>query len=227
MDDLIVNFDDNLFVYILNALAEPRKYEIAFINGYEAIDEGLLLTNLSPANKLGLKKAEKSLKQRRTTAIEEWLKYKARQGWFFDGQVEIEGLTDNGFIQMKRELPNEKLLALLNLRAKKTNVNKIVIPKEDMIIEKISEIAGEDYNYSGVEFDDMVMNEVEEIPEELIQQAISSKQTLKQTLEKGLSNIVDETLMEQFERETGKNAMYRGKITKGYLEWKKNVLEET
>jgi len=37
--------------------------------------------------------------------------------------------------------------------------------------------------------------------------------------------LSDEELRELYEKDTGKNAEWRGKITKGYLEWKKEKLE--
>ncbi|MBA7515288.1 DNA-directed RNA polymerase subunit beta' [subsurface metagenome] len=37
-------------------------------------------------------------------------------------------------------------------------------------------------------------------------------------------NLSDEELRELYEKDTGKNAVWRGKLTKGYLEWKKEKL---
>ncbi len=36
--------------------------------------------------------------------------------------------------------------------------------------------------------------------------------------------LSDEDLRELYEKDTGKNAEWRGKLTKGYLEWKKEKL---
>ena len=40
----------------------------------------------------------------------------------------------------------------------------------------------------------------------------------------GLKEADEETLMETYEKQTGKKALYRGKETNGYLTWKKKVL---
>lgn len=40
----------------------------------------------------------------------------------------------------------------------------------------------------------------------------------------GLKDADDEELMKNYEKQTGKKALYRGKETKGYLTWKKKVL---
>jgi len=40
----------------------------------------------------------------------------------------------------------------------------------------------------------------------------------------GLKDADEETLMETYEKQTGKKALYRGKETNGYLTWKKKVL---
>ncbi len=40
----------------------------------------------------------------------------------------------------------------------------------------------------------------------------------------GLKEADEETLMETYEKQTGKHALYRGKETNGYLNWKKKVL---
>lgn len=42
-------------------------------------------------------------------------------------------------------------------------------------------------------------------------------------LTKNVVNLSEEQLMEKFHEETGKNAIWRGNVTKQYLEWKERL----
>ncbi|MHA1373673.1 MAG: hypothetical protein ACTSR7_05215 [Promethearchaeota archaeon] len=54
---------------------------------------------------------------------------------------------------------------------------------------------------------------------------IEEEEEIDQEIEvAGLKDADEETLMETYEKQTGKKALYRGKQTNGYLTWKKKVL---
>jgi len=52
----------------------------------------------------------------------------------------------------------------------------------------------------------------------------SKKKPDEKTEEKAPKELDDETLQQLYEEETGKHAIWRGKQTKGYEEWKKEKL---
>ena len=65
----------------------------------------------------------------------------------------------------------------------------------------------------------MTIEEITEKLDEVLEKQLHPK-TDPITLEAPQVCEEDE-IMKEFERETGKNAVWRGKTTKGYVEWKK------
>ena len=47
-----------------------------------------------------------------------------------------------------------------------------------------------------------------------------AKTAKKEKVKPSSEELDEEALQEQYKNETGKNAIWRGKVTKGYLEWK-------
>lgn len=242
IDDICVKivFDETLLAKILKCLAEPKKYEIAHYEIEEVVDNGLQLMDLTALNRLGLRKDQKTLKERRTTAVKKWLEYMAKKGWYYDVQVEIGGLRNNGFVQLKKELPNEKLLVLLQ-EVIKPKVVKGITP--DLVItDNLNKIdveaicAMNDGDYIPIEDDEMITDDepagicLETYPDGNvgIGAYITENPIVKAQMKKALEekDKIEEKLMERFENETGKNAIYNGKVTKNYVNWKKNVLTE-
>lgn len=96
--------------------------------------------------------------------------------------------------------------------------------KEDLldIIRTLEEISGEKYELS-IDFDNLELDEeeVEELEKSKEKEEQNEKENGKnqdQSIENH-KKLKNDELMEQFERETGKNAVWQGNITNQYKEW--------
>lgn len=91
--------------------------------------------------------------------------------------------------------------------------------KEDLIdiIKTLEDISGEKYELS-IKFDELELEE-EELEE--LEKSKGKEQIEDENAHSFKDKINDEKLMEDFEKETGKNAVWQGSITTQYKEWLK------
>ena len=223
---------------ILKELIKPKKYEVGFVEARRVVDDGLAIIGLNATDILGFAKEANETRARRSKGAQAWFKRMYEDGWRFPGQFEYEGILHAGFILMERELPNKRLEELIETLDDETVVRtgsameldrgpelpKIVEINPDAIQPLPDVFKKERMEITHNALKEMGYKE-EEITEYIVPKAVKEP---KEGFEDELSDLITEyqtqvpTDEEQFFKDTGKNAVWRGKETKAFKSWKEN-----
>ena len=215
-------FNEKLLEFFME-LAKPKKYEVGYADGIRIVQDGLSILGLDASDILGFTKPANERSIRRLRGTQAWFKKMYEDGWRYTGTFEYEGLPYNGFVVMERELPNKTL---------------------DAIREEIEAILKEDEHSKYIhvpkaippEFRGMIAKtgSLRESPDDLhpyptveeLNKGIEKVREPKEGFESDVNLFMIEstkemkTLEEIFFDETGKNAVWHGKETKAFREWK-------
>ena len=213
-------FKEKLVEFLVE-LGKPKHYQVGFVQGNRVINDGLNILGLTPIDILGFAKSANDSRVRKSKGAQAWFKKMYEDGWKYVANFEQEGLLTNGFVVMEKELPNktlniirEELEALLRDETEFVPIRKISISPEDVpkelmemreeYIHKIKDpriISQEDYDNFHKK-----LKPIEGFDNEVNDFIIDSQKEKK-------------TYEEVYFEETGKNAVWRGKLTKAFKLW--------
>ena len=97
------------YIELLMELNKPKKYEVGFVQPNVTVNDGLVMLGLTATDVLGFVRPAEDRRVRRSRGAQAWFKKMYEDGWRFAGNFEYEGLMNNGFVVMERELPNKVL----------------------------------------------------------------------------------------------------------------------
>ncbi len=223
---------------LLKELSRPKKYEVGFADARRIVSDGLAIIGLDASDILGFAKEANKTKTRRTKGAQAWFKRMYEDGWRFPGQFDYEGILYAGFVIMERELPNKKLEELIETITDETVVRtgsameldrgpelpRIYGPGQfDYGRNKPKENVGEGVGIKDVKIIPKPVKEMEETKAYIIPEAVKEP---KEGFDTEIAKLVEHfqnagpTDEEQFFKDTGKNAVWRGKETKAFIKWK-------
>ena len=108
--------DENKFkeklVELLSELSKPKKYEVGYVQPNRTVNDGLNMIGVNANDILGFARTTEDRRVRRSRGAQAWFKKMYEDGWRYAGNFEYEGLLNNGFVVMERELPNKVLDAI-------------------------------------------------------------------------------------------------------------------
>lgn len=211
--------DNEKLKEILKELVRPPKFEVGFVDARRIISDGLSIIGLDSTDILGFAKDANETRERRVKGAQAWYKRMYEDGWKFAGAFEYEGLLYNGFVVMERELPNKRLGELIETLTDE----RVVRTGSAMELDRGPDLPGlvavpgslkpkiEEKQEVPVHYPYDVIKEVKEPKEgfedEIVDFIVNSQKGMK-------------SLEELFFDETGKNAIWKGKETKGFKAWK-------
>lgn len=200
-------------------LSKPKKFEIGFVQGNKIINDGLVTLGMNATDILGFAKPANERRIRKVRGAQAWFKNMYKNGWKYAGSFEQEGLLNNGFVVMERELPNKVLDAIREeLQILLREDVLIVTPDAPMsFIPKIVEINP-----------DKLQTVTFEKPGDLRKAILKAREPIEGFESDVNDFMIDakkemKTLEESFFEETGKKAIWRGKETIAFKSWKKEL----
>lgn len=242
-------FKEKLVEFLIE-VSKPKKYEVGFVQGNRIINDGLVILGMNATDILGFAKPANERRMRKVKGAQAWFKKMYDNGWRYAGNFEQEGLLSNGFVIMERELPNKTFDAIrkeleILLRDNKNEINTenltfytdegakrvAVIEKEQIDdyfknLKPIPESLKEFKPMSGYVGDDMLRAEGK-LPSRYAK--LEGVKKPREGFESEVNDFIIDAQKEQktseqlFFEETGGNAIWRGKETKAFKEWKKKV----
>lgn len=229
---------------LLMELSKAKKREVGFVEAKTIVRDGLSILGLDANDILGFAKAPNERKIRRVRGSQAWFKKMYESGWKYAGNFEYEGLINNGFIVMERELPNLTLNAIreeLEAVLKEDEDSYIHIPGPEFrglpgmiaVPGSLKTVKGsfvsKDIPDSVKAVRDPYLKEIMKIvgkDRKIIPKAVKEP---KEGFESEVNDFMIDaktemkTLEELFFEGTGKNAVWRGNETKAFKEWKKDL----
>jgi len=103
-----IKYKEKLLEFLIES-NKAKKREVGFVEARTIISEGMTIIGLDANDILGFVKAPNERKIRRVRGSQAWFKKMYSNGWKYAGNFEYEGLINNGFVVMERELPNPVL----------------------------------------------------------------------------------------------------------------------
>ena len=217
-------FNEKLLEFFME-IAKPKKFEAGYVEAKLIVRDGLAILGLDATDILGFVKAPNERAIRRVRGAQAWFKKMYEGGWKYAGNFEYEGLLNNGFVIMERELPNKTLDAIRDEievilkedESKYIHVPKAIPPEFRGMIAKtgsLRESPDDLHPYPTVEE---------------LNKGIEKVREPKEGFESDVNNFMLEatkemkTLEEIFFDETGKNAVWHGKETKTFKQWKVGI----
>ncbi|KKL91477.1 hypothetical protein LCGC14_1894320 [marine sediment metagenome] len=235
---------------LLMELSKAKKREVGFVEAKTIVRDGLSILGLDANDILGFAKAPNERKIRRVRGSQAWFKKMYEGGWKYAGNFEYEGLINNGFIVMERELPNLTLNAIreeLEAILKEDEESYIHVPNPDLMriapgfyqkkeslpgmiaVPGSLKIVSKDIPDSVKAVRDPYLKEIMKIVGEDVKIIPKAVKEPKEGFESEVNDFMIDaktemkTLEELFFEGTGKNAVWRGNETKAFKEWKKDL----
>ena len=217
-----VKFNEKLIEFLIE-LAKPKKYEAGYVEAKRTVSEGLAILGLDANDILGFVKSDNERRIRRVRGSQAWFKKMYGDGWKYAGNFEYEGLMNNGFIVMERELPNKTLNVIreeLEALLKEDEGSKYIHVPDP---EKLRETAV--VNPYALHATDVVKFEKRGDLKKAILKAREPREGFESDVNDFMIDAQKElkTLEEVFFEETGKNAVWHGKETKAFKSWKEEI----
>ena len=219
---------------MLIELGKPLKREVGFVEAKRIISDGLALIGLDANDILGFVKAPNEIKIRKVRGSQAWFKKMYEDGWKYAGNFEYEGLINNGYVVMEREIPNKVLDAIreeLEFLLKDDSVERHKDSDSVLRAEGKLKLINSDVESVVPKGLDEKLEAIKKFGAKvvyakppLIPKAVKEP---REGFEPDIENFMIEaqkdlkTEEEQFFEATGKNAVWHGKETKAFTEWKK------
>lgn len=212
---------------------KAKKREIGFAEAKTIISVGLGILGMDANDILGFVKSPNERKIRRVRGSQAWFRKMYNEGWKYAGNFEYEGLLNNGFVVMERELPNPILDAIkdeLNALLKDDESSKYIhIPDPEKLrgspeiqnIEERMDNTHKSLKAMGYKEDEIKTYHHPTIP--------TSVKEPKEGFESDVNDFMIDAKKEMktdeqlFFDETGKQAIWHGKPTKAFKEWKEGL----
>jgi len=239
---------------IIKELAKPKKFEVGFVDARRIINDGLALIGMNATDILGFVKEANETRVRRVKGAHSWFKKMYEDGWRFAGAFEYEGLLYNGFIIMEREIPNKRLQELIESLSDEKVVRTgsameldrgPELPKILSKEEYVKFHGGKDPRFAEINPDKLQTFIPIEKEKDLVRVApgvyqkredfekeVEKVREPKEGFESDISDFIGDaqkemkSLEEIFFDKTGKNAIWRGKETKAFKDWKRGLENE-
>lgn len=109
--EIKIEFNEKLIEFLIE-LGKPRKYEAGYVQANKIVNDGLNILGMNASDILGFAKSDNDRRVRRVRGSQAFFKNMYDKGWRYAGNFEYEGLLNNGFVVMERELPNKTLDAI-------------------------------------------------------------------------------------------------------------------
>ena len=240
-------FKEKLVEFLME-LSKPKKYEIGFVQGNKVINDGLVSLGMTATDILGFAKPENDRRIRKTRGAQAWFKNMYENGWRYAGTLEQEGLLNNGFIIMEKEIPNKVLNAIREELEILLRDEYKHISNPDMTVNALKSMGYKENEITITEINPDALQplpapfqiKIEKKALEAKKRVLESKEleefiipkTVSEPKEGFDSEVTDfiieaqketKTLEESFFEETGKNAIWHGKETKNFKAWKKGL----
>jgi len=224
-------FKGKLLEFLMES-SKPKKYEVGFVQGNRIVNDGLVILGMNATDILGFAKPENERRIRKVRGVQAWFKNMYENGWRYNGTFEQEGLLNNGFVVMERELPNKVLDAIreeLEILLRNDEGEKYIhVPNPDILkgmgnIRSLPKSLEEMKPMSGYVGDDMLRAEGK-IPKAVKEPREGFESDVNDFMLDAKKEM--KTAEELFFDETGKNAIWRGKETIAFKEWQKKVMSD-
>ncbi len=241
--EIEIKFSGKLLEFLIE-LGKPRKYEAGYVQANKIVNDGLNILGMNASDILGFAKSDSDRRIRRVRGAQAFFKNMYDNGWRYAGNFEYEGLLNNGFVVMERELPNKTLDAIREelevlLRDKGTHtkpnidIDQFTILKDtpDALHPYPTKLVKVEKESPTVTFDKDIPYSYQDkvsVPyktPELIKKIKESKEGFESDVNDFMLESKKEmrNLEEIFFDETGKNAMWHGKETKNFKSWKESL----
>jgi len=246
--EIKIEFKKKLLEKLLEFLVEsnkPKKYEVGYVEAKTIVSDGLSILGLDANDILGFAKAPNEVRIRRVRGSQAWFKKMYENGWKYAGNFEYAGLLNNGYVVMERELPNPVLDAIreeLEAIFREDEGSKYIHVPNPLMDRGEPKVYGPGPDGGYMNRDVIV---VPESPEDLqpypikLRKNVDLEETIKKAIKKarepkeGFESEVNDFMInaktemksdeQLFFEETGKNAVWHGKSTKAFKEWKERL----
>ena len=228
--------NEEILKEILKEMAKPPKHEVGFVEARRTINDGLVILGMTATDILGFAKEANETRARRSRGSQAWFKKMYEDGWRYAGNFEYEGLLHAGFIIMEREVPNKRLEQLIESLSKEDK-DPFQIDTPILGIDKGPELPGRITLKDGVVQPKIQITREISTPFKNVGEGVGIKDVKiipkeilepKEGFEPDIDALIGESqkgmksLEELFFDGTGKNAIWRGKETKAFAQWKQD-----
>ena len=233
-------FNEKLLEFFME-LAKPKKYEVGYADGIRIVQDGLSILGLDASDILGFTKPANERSIRRLRGTQAWFKKMYEDGWRYTGTFEYEGLPYNGFVVMERELPNKTLDAIrdeIEVILKEDEESQYIhVPNPEILrgTEELDERLKEAMSEKSTPY--VPLDERMKTTKKALKKmgykedeiTVMKAREPREGFESDINDFMVEatkemkTLEEIFFDETGKNAVWHGKETKTFKQWKEGM----
>lgn len=206
---------------------KAKKREPGFVEAKTIVSEGLTILGLDANDILGFVKAPNERKIRRVRGAQAWFKKMYESGWKYAGNFEYGGLLNNGFVVMERELPNITLNAIreeLEAIIKNDEGSQYIhVPDPEILRGGPMKLTAQIDSVVPQKFKDEMIGPVykSKIPKAVKEPREGFESEVNDFLLDSQKEMKTDEIL--FFEETGKNAVWHGKPTKAFKEWKERL----
>lgn len=243
-----IKFKEKLVEFLME-LAKPRRFEVAYADGNTIVQEGLTILGLDASDILGFAKPSNEIRIRQVRGSQAWFKNMYSMGWRYVAKFEYEGLSHNGFFVMERELQNKTLDIIREeievlLKEDDTYYQAQIDPEslrgspyipladkpKGLAQKKITLTEKGKRTVEALKSMGYKADEINTFPSQVdLEKVINKVREPKEGFESEINDFMIEskkelkTEEELFFDATGKNAVWHGKETKTFKEWKAGI----